>query len=161
MARPKMKEDSLDKLMAALDEEYSKQILQLKEIAKMIDAVHNAKVVRRLEQLHAFRDQLMEQAVDDDTGDAINPDIAEAIDFLENEALPDPEEAAESIKERIQEELDSLEERYKVLKAIRKDLPQNAFFLVEEEEEDEDDEDDDDEDDEEDEDDEDGATDRD
>ncbi len=146
MARPKMKKDSLDKLLAALDEEYTKQILQLKELAKMIDGVHNPKVARRLEQLQAFREQLMAQAVDDDTGDAINPDIAEAIDFLENEALPDPEEAVESLKERLQEELDSLQERYKSLKAISKDLPPNAFFLVEQEEEDDEEEDDDEED---------------
>ena len=135
MARPKMKADSLDKLMAALDEEYTKQILQLKELAKMVGEVHNAKVTRRMDQLQSFREQLIGQSTDDDTGEIINPDIEEACSFLENEPLPDPEEAVESIKERIQEELDSLQERYKVLKDIRKDLPLNAFFLVDEEEE--------------------------
>jgi len=137
MARPKMKADSLDKLLAALDEEYTKQILQLKELAKMVAEVHNSKVARRLEQLQAFREQLLGQAVDDDTGEVINPDIEEAVDFLENESIPDPEEAAESVKERLQEALDSLQERYESLKAIRKDLPPNAFLLVEDDEDDE------------------------
>jgi len=137
MARPKMKADSLDKLLAALDEEYTKQILQLKELAKMVAEVHNSKVARRLEQLQAFREQLLGQAVDDDTGEVINPDIEEAVDFLENESIPDPEEAAESVKERLQEALDSLQERYESLKAIRKDLPPNEFLLVEDDEDDE------------------------
>jgi len=137
MARPKMKADSLDKLLAALDEEYTKQILQLKELAKMVAEVHNSKVARRLEQLQAFREQLLGQAVDDDTGEVINPDIEEAVDFLENESIPDPEEAAESVKERLQEAIDSLQERYESLKAIRKDLPPNAFLLVEDDEDDE------------------------
>jgi hypothetical protein len=138
MARPKMKEDSLDKLLAALDEEYSRQILQLEELARMAGEVHNKKVAKRLEQLQAFREQLIGQAVDDDTGEVINPDIEEAYSFLENEALPDPEEAVASLKERLQEEIDSLKERYQVLKDIRKDLPPNAFFLVEEDDEDDD-----------------------
>ncbi len=132
-----MRKDALDKLLAVLDEEYSKQILQLEELAEMVGEINNAKAVKRREQIADFREQLLGNATDDE-GDVINQDIAEAIDFLENQSGPDLEDLVEAFKERIEEDLETIKEEYKLLKEVRKNTPVEAFFLAEPDDEDED-----------------------
>ncbi len=138
-----MRRDALDKLLEKTDEEFARSILQLEELAEMVGELNNAKAEKRRDQLRAFREQLLGQAVDDDD-EIINDDIADAVDFFENDSLPDMEDLVESLKERIAETLDELKKSYKALKEVRKATPLNAFFVAEPED-DEDDEDDEDE----------------
>jgi hypothetical protein len=135
-----MRRDALDKLLAKTDEEFARSILQLEELAEMVAEVNNAKKAKLRDQLRDFKDQLLGQAVDDN-GEVINEDIAEAIDFFENESLPDLEDLVESLTESLTESLDSLKEGYQNLKAVRKATPLNAFFVAEQEEDEEDEED--------------------
>ena len=141
-----LKKNALDLVLAKLDEEFSTQILQLEELAEMVGEVLNAKAKKRLEQLQKMRDKVIEQSVDDDM-EIINPDIEEACSFLENESLPDPEDIVETLKERLEEEIDGLKNRYETLQEIRKATPREAFFVVEQDDDDDDDEDGDDDDD--------------
>jgi chaperonin cofactor prefoldin len=132
--------DALDTLMAAMAAEYERQKKYLDGVADRLQKEIES-TAERVARLKERIQRVMEDGRDDD-GEAINPDIEEALDHLENEGMSDLEDL-EGAVEAVGTSQGDVDRRLSELNDIIAATPTEAFFLVpvEEDAEDEDNED--------------------
>jgi len=137
---------ALDKMLQGIAKEYETQIDALTAVRGKVEKII-ADGIARTERLQERLASLLEAARDDE-GDVINPDIEEAIDYLENDGIRSLEDAT-GITDSIDEEVSGIQGRLDDLTSIIEATPAEGFFdnRPDEDEEDGGDDDDDDDDD--------------
>lgn len=132
--------DALDTLMAAMVAEYERQNKLLETTAERLQKdIEIAK--ERTERLQERIQKVIEDGKDDD-GEHINPDISEALDYLENEGIADLDELVGAV-ETVESAQGDVGRRLEELRDIVDATPKDSFFYVPPDEEDDDDDDDD------------------
>lgn len=116
--------NSLDRILADLDSELEKKIAELEGIG------HKAKAMlhegERHEKMMEKRSEVLENGRDDD-GEPINPDIEEALDWLDSNGVVDVEDMVEGIQQVVAEGVASLKDRLGELQGIAQSLPPGSF----------------------------------
>ena len=116
--------NSLDRVLADLDAELERRISELESIG------HKAKsMLHKGEKQEKAEEKRMEvlEVGKDDNGDPINPDIGEALDWLESEGVVDMEDFVDGIQQIVDEGVGKLKAKLHELRGIAKDLAPGSF----------------------------------
>jgi len=120
-----MRRNALDRVLADMDREFEAKIAELEEMgAAAMSMLHESIQRKRLQE----RRLAVLEAGRDDNGDPINPDIEEALDWLDNEGVPDIEDYIDGIRQIADEGVRALRERHKKLRDIIDATPSDAFY---------------------------------
>jgi hypothetical protein len=130
----KLNKETLNRLLASGEKYMSQQLVALQKMRSKVEKIFDED---KHETLVKKKDVVCETGRDED-GDVINPDTEEALDWLDNEGVPNIEELMTSITDSIDEPINYLEEKLGELREIQQITPKNAFKNQKEEDEDED-----------------------
>ena len=130
MAKPVVVPDPsvLHQFLAQIRNELSSKLTTLENFRTQLRQLWNEKTQDALEKQ---KEELLEIGRDEN-GEPINPDIQEALDWM-NEGLPDLQEQVEAIGEQIDEATSYLEEKIYDLKELLKTTPKDGFVYKQEE----------------------------
>lgn len=134
--------DAIDKLLARHLAEYETIVTEIRGMIAKAKKLTAAAAAARRDKLREDSEFLRSLAQDDD-GDAINPELEEAISYLENEGAPDPSDHVDQIVAELRDVLDTYEGKVAELLEVQKNTPPGQFFWNrdDDDEEDEDEED--------------------
>lgn len=118
--------DSLDELLAEIDDETTNQVTVLTDIHRLVKQLMSTAAVRRREGLRERAAELAMAAQDDD-GELIAPGLEAAVEFLENGGAPDVEDIAEQIEQTLALAFPGFKSYLAELEAVVKETPKRAF----------------------------------
>lgn len=120
-----MRRDALDRVLADMDREIGERIAELQGLgAAAMSMLHDSAARKKLS---ARRSAVLDDGRGDD-GDPINPDIEEALDWLDNEAVPEVQDYVDGIRQVVDEGIAALREKQKELHDIIRATPPDAFY---------------------------------
>jgi hypothetical protein len=120
-----MRRNALDRLLADMDRDFEDKIAELQGLGDAAALMLNESAQRQ--KIKERREAVLEAARDED-GDPINPDIEEAIDWLDNEPVSDAQDYVDGIRQIVDEGVAALQEKQKELRDIIKATPAEAFY---------------------------------
>lgn len=115
----------LDKFMERVLDESRAQTAALQSLRNKIKPCYNDK---RAEKLDTEKDEITELARDGGGDDYINPKLAFALDFLDNEGIPSLESAKSRIVDLLNDLIEEKENETKELSNVIKQMVKGQFF---------------------------------
>lgn len=116
--------NALDRVLRDLNKELDKRIDELEAIGhKAKSMLHEGE---KTEKMLERRQEVLENGRDDD-GDPINPDIEEALDWLDNQGTVDIEDYVEGVVQVVSEGIAKLKDQREELLDIIRNTPEGSY----------------------------------